>query len=331
MVKVLLALLISHSALAVPEAQLSDLWKNEVLAYYQSTPLETMTNAQNLSVAYRSFTNPSNKKVLVILPGRSEPAQKWAEVVYDLRLAGVDIHVLDHQGQGDSERLLADSQKGYVVKFGDYVNDFAQFMAQVVIPQSTNKELLLLAHSMGGAVASYYLSGHQNTFKAVILTAPMMEINTKPYSETVACAFSSFLVASGMGKKYAPGRGPYIPEKDLFEKNEVTHSQIRFDVTKRLFVDYPELVIGGPTSRWVRESLRATKNIDDLAKKITTPILLLQAKRDLIVKLPRQSAFCAKAPNCHLIEFPEAGHEIFMEKDATRDVAMNELLKLIKR
>ena len=42
--------------------------------------------------------------MLVISPGQGEPALKYAELVYDLKDTGYDIFVIDHRGQGASDR-----------------------------------------------------------------------------------------------------------------------------------------------------------------------------------------------------------------------------------
>lgn len=329
MLKYLLIAFLALPVLALPEKGLDLEWKMTAYPYYISTPLESFKNQQGMTLYFRSFTHPAHEKVLVVLPGRSEPAVKYAELIYDLRLKGFDIHILDHQGQGESDRLLRDSHKGHVRSFKDYVADFSQWINEHVLPQSEGKELYLFAHSMGGAIAVNYLALHPGVFKKAVLSAPMMELNTKPYSENVATLFAGLLVKIGRGQHYAPDRGPYVAEKDVFAKNEVTHSEARFNISKFIFIEWPEIALGGPTSRWVKESLNATRSIDELGPLINTPVLLLQAGKDQIVKLPRQEKFCLKAKNCKLVHYPQSGHEIFMEKDEVRDQALKEMFSFI--
>lgn len=49
---------------------------------------------------------------------------KYPEVAYDLFQQGYDVIVLDHRRQGRSGRLLEDGNRGHVIKFDDYVEDF---------------------------------------------------------------------------------------------------------------------------------------------------------------------------------------------------------------
>lgn len=324
-----LALLL-QLAHAVPERSLTKSGRNQIFSHFSQGHQGTFINPQGMKLNYHSFLRSDNSKTIVILPGRSEPAVKYAEVIFDLKDHGYNIFILDHQGQGSSERLLEDKQKGHVRAFTDYVQDFSNWMDEVVVPVTKDQERFLLAHSMGGGISVHYLAREKQLFKKVILSAPMMELNTKPYSETVARLLSRALVLGFKGASYAPDRGPYVAAADTFEKNEVTHSRIRFEMGKALFVLNPELVVGGPTNKWVNQSLTATKKIDFLATKIKTPILMLQSGLDLIVKNDRQNSFCKKSLNCKKIHFAQAHHEILMESDDVRDVALSAIKSFLK-
>lgn len=322
--------ILMQTAQAIPELNFVKNWHKDVAPYFAQGNQRSFVNHQGLKLNYYSFSSSKNSKTLVILPGRTEPALKYAELVYDLSNLGFNIYVFDHQGQGASDRLLKGTDKGHVKVFVDYARDLSGWLDEVVIPESKGQERYLISHSMGGAISSIYLAYGKNIFKKAVFSAPMMELNTKPYTETVARLLSGSLVLVGQGTKYAPDRGPYIAENDTFEKNEVTHSQGRFDIAKAIFVTWPEMVVGGPTNRWVNQSLKATKDIDSIARKINIPILMLQAGKDLIVKLPRQTSFCQAAPNCKLIKYDESMHEILQETDSIRDLAMNEIKKFLK-
>jgi lysophospholipase len=318
----LLAVLASTAALAIPEQDLRREWRETVLPFFDTLTAGELRNRQGLRVAFFTRVRPEHRKVLVVLPGRTEPARKYAEVLYDLRNDGFDLVILDHQGQGDSERLLADTQKGHVVRFDDYVRDLEQLMAEVVRP--LGKDVYVLAHSMGGTIAARYLNRNPGIVKKAVLAAPMLQINTDPYNETVARAYARLLVLLRKGATYAPGRGPYVVVP--FPENTVTHSEVRYEVEPALVEERPELAVGGPTARWVRESLKVTRHID--RARITTPVLLLQAGEELVVVNDRQNSFC-RASFCRMIRFPSAKHEILMETDAIRDRAFAEFRKFL--
>ncbi len=322
--------LILNIAFAVPEKNFKSLMNDEALPYFATAQQRTFTNTQGLKLNFYSLVSSKNSRTMVILPGRTEPAVKYAEFVFDLREKGFNIYILDHQGQGASERLLRDTHKGHVRYFSQYVRDFQDWLNDVVIPETQNQDRVLVAHSMGGAIAALYLAKESSLFSKAVLSAPMFEVETKPYSENMGRLLSGVLVAAFQGTKYAPDRGPYIAHQDTFEKNEVTHSEARFNLAKAIFVQSPELVLGGPTNRWVNQSLKATKKIDRAARQIQIPILMFQAGMDLIVKPRRQNLFCLKLQSCSLIKFPGAHHEILQETDEIRDEAMTAIKEFLK-
>ncbi len=316
----LLALFISTLTFAIPEQGFERNWKEKVLPYFQSMHEEELQNAQGLKIKFFYLTRETNKKTLLIIPGRTEPTVKYAELIYDFKNLGYDIFILDHQGQGESDRLLADSHKGHVIHFDDYVKDLGQFYSRV--KEIKNNQIThLIAHSMGGAIAVKFMSHSQWAVNKAVLMAPMLKLNTAPYSEFVARLYSTVLVKIKKGDEYAPDRGPYIPEEDVFEGNSYTHSEGRFNITKFIFTNWPHLAVGGPTTRWVNESLKATKKIHKAP--FATPVLLFQAGQDEIVKNERQNAFCRDF--CKLILLPEARHEILMEKDEIRTPVLHQI------
>jgi lysophospholipase len=323
---VILLSLFSTSLWAIPEQGYSQLWADKVLPAFQSMQAGEFTNHEGLVIRYRFSVKPAAKKSLVILPGRGEPAVKYSEIIYDLDSSELNVFIMDHQGQGESQRSLPDSHKGYVKNFQNYVDDVHQFMRSVVLPESAGADLFLLAHSMGGAISVHYLAQHPSIFKKAFLCAPMLELNTKPYAEIIAKIYSIFLLKTGKGQEYAPGKGPYVLEEDTFEINDVTHSEARFDMSKTLSRDYPQLVVGGATVQWVSSSLKATGRIQHLGPKIKTPIFMVQAGQDEYVKNKRQDRFCNKAQDCKRQLYPQAFHELLMEKDEIRD----DVMKLIR-
>lgn len=319
--KILILLLVSLTAplaLAVPETDFQETYHQKVLPYFDTLKKGDFKNAQGMTIQYFTKVKPSNKKGLVILPGRTEPATKYAEVIYDLRNKGFNIFIMSHQGQGESDRLLNDHERSHVIRFSDYVRDLTQFMDEVVKPQEKN--LYLLSHSMGGAISVHYLAKNPEVFKKAVLVAPMLQINTAPYPETIARYYAKLLVGIGKGSQYAPGQLPYA--RLPFVTNPTTNSEARYEAETFLLETYPEFQMGGATSRWVHESLKATRFTDRLA--IKTPVILLQAGKDVIVEPGRQNKFC-KASFCTLRHFPDSKHEILMEKDSIRDEAFKEI------
>ena len=87
---------------------------------------------------------------VLMLPGRTEHAEKYGTTAERLAAAGYASAALDWRGQGLADRLLPDRRKGHVGQFADYQRDLDAFAAAV--RETLPGPFYLLAHSMGGCI-----------------------------------------------------------------------------------------------------------------------------------------------------------------------------------
>merc|ERR1719512_563842 len=100
---------------------------------------------------------------MIVVPGRTEAIRRYDEIMWDFVQMGYSpIFCMDHRGQGESDRLIADPAPGYVEHAQDYTIDMREFVARVTAELAGNdddkdKPLFLFCHSMGCAVSFAYL------------------------------------------------------------------------------------------------------------------------------------------------------------------------------
>ncbi len=310
--------------MAISEQGYAEVFEDAVLTYYRENGVSgSFLGSENVRIAWMKVEVENETGALVILEGRAECYAKYAEVIYDLRDLGFSVYLMDHSGQGFSGRELSDPDKGYIEHFGDYVTDLKTFM-DTVVNARPHARRFLLSHSMGGCIGTLYAEQRQRDFDGIVLCAPMFQIRTSPYPEFIADAMVSILDVFGQGDAYAPGEHAFDPDWS-FEENDITHSRVRFEMRRRVIADNPGVALGGPTNRWVRETIRATRKARAGASRLTVPVLLLQAGDDLLVTPWGQEQFMRKAPACRRIAFPEASHELLMETDSIRDAVLREI------
>lgn len=316
---------------AVNENDVSKAYNKSILPYWKSGQHLSFRGKDNARIAVHIFAKSREAGAIAILPGRADPAMLYAELVYDLRNSPYSIYLIDHRGQGNSSRLTKEHDLGYVHEFDDYVEDSARFL-QNIVRARPHKKVFLIAHSMGGTVANLLLEEHPELVDAVAETSPMIHFKTGAIPECVGRILSDCMVCVGKGSSYAIGKTKWIPEKDTFEKNELTLSSARFAAYWSLYSNNPDIRTGGPSYRWVYEAFRAEDTLKKFPKKsFTVPTLVLSAGDDKVGYTKDEKIFCdSKVKNCTYKEFAGAYHHILLERDSVRTPAIKQILKFFE-
>jgi lysophospholipase len=308
-------------------------------------------DGQPVEIHYAAFEVPDERAALVIVTGRSETYAKYAEVVHDIVNVngdlGYSVYLIDHRGQGFSQRLLEDPERGYVDEFDDYVLDLRTFVNDVVQPQ-THERVFGVAHSMGGGIMTRYLQqfhAADQAFDAVILSSPMHGIADLDRRDTGgplgwskelgSLELLRGLLFFGLGERYVPGGGPYDPQWGEFEGDEgnsVTHSIERHMVTRYVYNANPQTPLGSATVRWAVEAYDAAKAMktDPASQDVDIPVLLLSAGQEQIVSNPDQQTACDNMPACQLELVPGARHELMFEVDEIRTPVLDRMVNFFE-
>lgn len=310
--------------------------QQQVSPFWQQGVTSSIMGKDNLRLSAIRFTAPDHDKAILVVNGRLETYLKYQELAYDLFLQGYDVFLFDHRGQGLSDRLLPDPQKGYVRHFSDYVSDMKTVRDQLFTQaeQARGKPYLqrdLLAHSMGGAISSLYLARYPHDFTAAALSAPMhgilfpMPMWQVKTLTTVAKLFTRY------DQGYAPSTGPYLATP--FAGNDLTHSQPRYQWFRDLYAAHPQVQLGGPTLHWIGESVQGAEQAIAQAGTITTPLLLLQGSEDTVVDNKAHRVFCQAMKRaghpCATgapVTISGAHHELLFEQDPLRVEALQQVL-----
>ncbi len=293
-------------------------------------------NDHPYNVRYTTFgCLRGNKGSAVVSPGRTESSLKYLETAYDLIERGYSpIYVIDHRGQGLSPRFLDNHFKGHVEEFTNFVDDFEDFVNEVVLAPTSaadSKKLYLLSNSMGGAIAVRYFQRvkTQSLFKKALLFGPMLKINFKGVnldderSESGVRFQASLLCLSGLQiagltcESYAnPNWTDYNPQaRNLDPENpnphNLTHSLARFKARDFLwnefkgsrstgnyhaYENWESAALGGPSVRWIWQATKYNQIMRQLRnlKDISTPIVVVTGDQDIRADLDGHRDFCQR-------------------------------------
>lgn len=280
-----------------------------------------------VSLFWVKLCHPNNTKAIVISNGRIESVWKYQELFHDLFHLGYDIYSFDHRGQGLSDRLVENRDIGYVDEFEDYVSDFSQMVH--FFDLSRYEKRFILAHSMGSAIATRYLQTEPtHTFDAIAVSAPMYGVNIPWYLRPIAITYAQVLTAISPRPNYISGHKAYYSKP--YEDNLLSSSYTRYSWFRKLYDNKPEMQIGGPSTRWVWQSLIACKQCLQQTRQLKVPLLILQASEDVIVSNKMQNRFIKKLQKTNraasLKIMPHSRHEILFENDTIRNEALDSVL-----
>lgn len=197
------------------------------------------------------------KATVLASHGFGEHVGRYDHVAAALNSNGFRVLGVDHWGHGKSE-----GTPGFVPAFSVYLDGLDALLAKAKEDLPGGK-LFLIGHSMGGLIAANYLPARQREFAGAILSGPSIKAVDEPSS---AVLFIGRLLS-----RLAPKAG--LVSLDL--------TQISRD--RKVIDDYfadPLVYKGKISARLGAELVDAMKSVEETARQISLPILILHGGAD---------------------------------------------------
>jgi lysophospholipase len=277
---------------------------------------------------YTFVKNEQEKAAVVISHGFCEIIAKYDETIYYLYQLGYSVYFIDHRGHGYSGRKVPEFDKVCIGSFDEYVDDFRQFMDEIVKKNSPDTTYLLFAHSMGGAIGALFLEKYPDYFKAAVLSSPMIKMRCGKMPDWLVWICIGWGHLVHWQYHYVPGQHGYDDTYDF--DNSCSLSRARYDYVYKLRQVTPEYQTSSGTYGWVEAGQRASGKIMKNAGRVQIPVLLLQAGIDDLVRLDAQERFAKESGNTKLVRFPDAKHEIFNAATDTREKYYHEVFSFFE-
>jgi lysophospholipase len=276
----------------------------------------TVVTPDNVHLRVARWAPPSAcKGTVVLLQGRTEFIEKYFETIRDLRSRGFAVVAFDWRGQGLSDRIIGDPNKGHVRSFSDYAIDLKVIMEQVVLPDCP-PPIFALGHSMGGAIVIRTCHDGERWFERIVLCAPLIAL-PGAWTNRFGAPVLRCMRLMGGGSAYAH-RETAIDMN--FATNRLTSDPVRHARNIGVLQDEPALGLGAPTIAWADEALRLMKAFAKPAyvATIRQPILMIAAGNDEIVSVKAIETFAVNLLAGRQLIIPGAKHEILQEQDRYR-------------
>ena len=279
--------------------------------------LEAEDGARLRVVRYPLAAGRPQRGSVLVVPGWSEFAEKYAEVAGDLHARGLDVLVCDPRGQGYSQRLDGEDKRGHIDDFRVFVQDLTTCYAHA--KRVMDGPYFVLAHSMGGLITLEWLAdGEGRDVAGVALSAPFTNLYASPLRTLVVKGVLGAGRLLGRGERPIPGVKEHSWQ---FDGNVLTQDSHRHERFRQLQLAAPDAVAGLPRYDWLAAALAAHERLrrPGALSGLGVPVLLASATRDETVDHKDHERLARDYPEAiRLVSIEGARHELLMEADPWR-------------
>jgi lysophospholipase len=253
---------------------------------------------------------------VILSQGRAEFIEKYFEVIGELLARGFAVFTHDWRGQGLSGRAPPARLWGHARGWRPFISDYGQLLD--AFETRLPKPWIAMGHSMGGGLTTLALAEGEERFCGVVLSAPMMCIDTGERSLASVKRLSFLMNLAGKARDLV--LPPPDPHDETFEKNILTHDRARWARTALQGVTDPDLKEGGVTWGWLAFSLILSQRIETSRRidRLDIPFVVVAAEEEKLVVNAAAKVVADRAPLGRYVEIAGAYHEILMETDARR-------------
>ena len=259
---------------------------------------------------------------VVVSPGRTEPIEKYYEIIGNFLARGWCVLAHDWRGQGLSARLLPDRLKGHARAVEEFLDDYDRLLD--TFEAQAPKPWIMVGHSMGGALNLLSLQAGESRFVGALLSSPMLRIKTGKRAMWSVKLAVRWNLRHGRAADYVLGDAD-DPFDHTFEKDALTSDAARYDQWRQQLYACPHLAVGGPTWGWLAFGLDAGERAlkSGALKSVRIPVCVVQAGEDDRVWKQSNAWAVKRMSRGRYVEVPDALHEVIMETDDKRAVFLN--------
>ena len=243
----------------------------------------------------------SPRAVVVIAHGAGEHSGRYTHVAARLVSEGYAVYALDHRGHGHSE-----GRRAQIDRIDKVVADLDTLIALAASEQE-GAPVVLLGHSMGGAIALAYTMLHQARLSALMLSGPLAALEA---------ASPPVRIAANLLSALTPNLGVLAVDASLVSRDPAVVDA---------YVHDPLVHHGKLPARTVAELAKAVESFPEGVRSITIPTLIMYGTADGLCP-PAGSKMLAErigADDKTLLPYEGLYHEILNEPE--QDQVMDDI------
>jgi acylglycerol lipase len=213
---------------------------------------------RNYKLYYQSWLPDSDPKAVILaIHGLAEHSGRFENLVSRFVPKNYAVYSYDQRGHGKSP-----GERGYIENFSLLVEDLGVFL-EFVRNKHKNKKLVMIAHSIGGTVATAYTASHQNGYNGLVLSGPTL----KP-----GASVPRFLIT------IAPILSFLIPKVGLYIIDAPSISSDKSVV--EAYIKDPLVYRGKISTRMGVEIIKTMQGLTTEMSKIDLPLLIMYGTAD---------------------------------------------------
>ncbi len=271
-------------------------------------PSDWISSRDGTKLFTQSALVPKPDRVVVLVHGFAEHIGRYAELIERLNRANMSVLGLDLRGHGRSH-----GKRGYIDSLEQYGEDLDAAVKHARQKTGVN-QITLVAHSMGGLVASCYAAHNPQNLAGMVLSSPLIAIAVKvPYWKAqVGRVMSSVL--------------PWFSLPNTLDAKVLTH-----DLAKVRAYEQDPLIFHHVTARWFEQVTGFREQALQLASQIQTPLLLQLSAEDYVVDFEASKQWFERLTgvDCTLKIYEGFYHEIYNE--VRREEPIRDMLQWLTR
>ena len=265
----------------------------------------SLIGQKGLRLVYGSWLPDEAPAALVfVVHGKSEHIGRYAHLIQALVQRGYAVYGVDHRGHGESDGLRC-----HVERFDHFVED-VHLVVRKAKSEHPGLPMFMVAHSMGGLIATRYALAHQPELAGLVLSGAALHIgdNISPFLKYSSAALA-FLV-------------PTLP---ITASSKEIESVLSRDPEVQALWDKDPLCYNGKLrARFGYELLRASRNTVTRLAELTLPLLIMHGTADKLTN-PVGSTHLyktARSTDKTLKLWDDCRHEIFNELNKVEVIAL---------
>jgi len=220
------------------------------------------TTDDGLSLHYKAWNAQGATKALVLLHRGHEHADRWDTVIPSLTMPDTAIYAWEARGHG-----LSPGRRGHAAGFMEYVRDLDTFFHHLQKAHGlTPERTVVVAHSVGGVVASAWVHDFAPRIAGLVLATPALEVNL---------IVPGALTSIRMMQKLKP---------DATIKSYVRGSWLTRDLSAAAVYDADKLISKDISAKILVDLFDTAQRVISDAEVMDRPLLLFSAGADKVVK-----------------------------------------------